>query len=197
MSVTFDPSDAAVHELAQRILARPEYASWRSSSSPLWLFTWLAELYLTDPFLFWTITGILSLLLVLIVAHVGWTIRRGLATQPDGGPHDAPGNAPSFVDEAARLAERGRYLDASRAVQLGAIQLLVRAERIRLGRGDSNRVLRRQLRDARIDDGLRDDLVASIGSLERCWFRDREENEDLYRRWRQVYGRLTTEVAAS
>jgi hypothetical protein len=92
------------------------------------------------------------------------------------------------------LATQGRYLDAARAVQLGTIELLVRADRIRLGRGDANRVLREQVRDARIATTLRDDLVDSIATLERRWFRDREEDEDLYRRWRQVYGRLAADV---
>jgi hypothetical protein len=195
--VAFDPTDAAVHELARRILDRPDYASWHSATSPGQLITWFATLYFRNPGLFWGIAGSLLVLLVLIVAHVAWTIRPGLAATSPGGASEATATAPSFVEQAAALAESGRYLDASRAVQLGAIQLLVGAERIRLGRGDSNRALRRQLREARIDDALREDLVGSIGSLERSWFRDREENEDLYRRWRQVYGRLAAEVAGA
>jgi hypothetical protein len=80
---------------------------------------------------------------------------------------------------------------------LGTIELLVRTDRIRLGRGDANRVLRERVRDARIAAPLRDDLVDSIGLLERRWFRDREEDEDLYRRWQQVYGRLAADVGMS
>jgi hypothetical protein len=189
--------DAAVRALARQILDRPEYASWRSKTSPEWIIRWLLNLLNENPVLFWLIVGTMLLMLVLIVGHVAWTIRRGLITRPADGPGGGPDAARSFVDDATALAARGRYLDAARAVQLGTIELLVRAGRIRLGRGDANRVLRRRLGEARIDDGLRDDLVASIASLERRWFRDREEDEELYRRWRGVYGRLAAEVAVS
>jgi hypothetical protein len=195
--MAFDADDAAVRALAHRILDRPEYASWHAKTSGRSILRWLASLYVDDPVLFWAVTFLLTALLVLIVAHVAWTIRRGMIAAPrdDGaGAHDA---APSFVDDAAALAERGRYLDAARAVQLGTIQLLVRAGRVRLGRGDPNRVLRRRLEDAGIGDALRAELLESIGSLERRWFRDREEDAELYARWRRVYGALADEVAAS
>jgi hypothetical protein len=188
--------DATIRALAIEILDRPEYASWRSKTSPERIIRWLLDLLANDPVLFWLIVGTMLLILVLIVAHVAWTIRRGLGARSPDGPGGARDAARSFVDDAAALAARGRYLDASRAVQLGAIELLVRAGRIRLGRGDANRVLRRRLAEARIDDALREELVASIASLERRWFRDREEDQTLYDRWRGVYGRLATEVAA-
>jgi HEPN domain-containing protein len=197
MGSVFDPDEALVREVAKRILERPEYASWRSQTSPEWLIRWLASLYFENRPLFWAITVTLVVLFVLILWHITYTIRRGLAARPHPGTGALPASAPSFVDDAADLAERGRYLDAARAVQLAVIELLVRAERIRLGRGDANRVLREQLRNARIGDGLREELVESIRTLERHWFRDREEDEDLYRRWRQVYGRLAADVGAA
>jgi hypothetical protein len=198
MPAAFDPDDAAVRALVHQILDRPAYAAWHARTSPLQLFRWLGTLYFRNPVLFWLITATLTLLLVLIVAHVAWTIRRGLATRPsDDDRARAPDATRSFVDDAAALAERGRYLDASRAVQLGAIALLVRTGRIRLGRGDPNRVLRRRLGEARIGDTVRTELLGSIASLERRWFRDREEDEALYRRWRHVYGALAAEVAQS
>lgn len=189
--------DAAVRALARRILARPEYAAWHAKTGPAWFIVRLASLYVDNPVLFWIVTAALTLLLVLIVGHVAWTIRRGMAARP---PSDgtAAADAPrSFVEDATALAEAGRYLDASRAVQLATIQLLVHAGRIRLGRGDPNRVLRRRLDEAHIGDALRAELIGAIAALERRWFRDREEDADLYRRWRRVYGALANEVAAS
>ena len=193
----FDPTDAIVREAVHRVLERPEYAGWRSTMSPEWLVRWLFNLYFDDRPLFWIITGTLVLLFVLILWHVVWTIRRGLASDPRGAGVVASAAAPSFVEEATVLADRGRYLDAARAVQLAAIETLVRSDRIQLGRGDANRVLREQLRGARIAPALREELVASIGALERRWFRDREEDADLYRSWRDVYGRLAADVGAA
>jgi hypothetical protein len=196
MASQFDPADAVVREAVQRILERPEYASWRSSTSIERFIRWLVGLYADTPGAFAAISAALVLLLLLILWHLVWTIRRGLASEPRIGTA-ALAAGPSFVDEAAVFASRGRYLDAARAVQLGTIELLVRTDRIRLGRGDANRVLRERVRDARIAAPLREDLVDSIGLLERRWFRDREEDEDLYRRWQQVYGRLAADVGAS
>jgi hypothetical protein len=186
--------DAAVRTLARQILDRPEYAPWRSRPSFDWIIGWLVRLFDENPALFWVIVAAMVLLLVLIVVHVAWTIRRGLTARPADVRDGAHDGRRSFVDDATALARDGRFLDASRAVQLGVIQLLVGAGRIELGRGDANRVLRRRLGQAHIDGALRDELVASIASLERRWFRDREEDEELYRRWRWVYGRLTAEI---
>jgi hypothetical protein len=197
MPASLAPDDAAVRALAQQILERPEYASWHAKTGPLRLFTWLGSLYFDNPLLFWVVTTVLTLLLVLVVTHVAWTIRRGVTAGPPPADAAAVGTPRAFVDDAAALADAGRYLDASRAVQLGTIQLLVHAGRIRLGRGDPNRVLRRRLDEARIGDGLHAELIAAIAALERRWFRDREEDADLYQRWRRVYGALAEEVAAS
>jgi hypothetical protein len=195
-----NPDEALVRDLAHRILDRPEYASWHASGSLDWLGrlgTWLASLFFDNPALFWTIVGVLTLLLVLIVTHVSWTIRKGLAARP---PVDADGAlepAPSYVDDAAAFAAGGHYLDASRAIQLGAIQLLIERGRLRLERSDSNRVLGRKLRDARMADALRQDLLTAITRLERDWFRDRHDDEDLYRLWQRAYAALASEVAAA
>lgn len=193
------PGDDAVRALAHAILDRPEYGLWRPSRFGEWLgrvVEWFASLLATSPLLFWVIVAALTLTLFGIVAHLVWTVRKGIATEANA---DAPraDDGPRFAEEADALARRGRFLDAARVMQLGAIDRLVRAGRLRLGRGDPNAVLRRRLGEASLADGVRRDLLAAIADLERRWFRDRDEDEDLYRRWLGVHAALDTTLTTA
>ena len=184
------PSDDEIRQLASRILERPEYAAWRPDQALRQLIEWLSSLWVTNQPLFWLITGISVLLLVLIVVHLVWTIRFGMATRPPATLPAPAANASRFADEARRLAEQGRFLDAARALQLGTIEILVRKGHVRLGRGDANATFRRRVREAPLGDGLREELVALIARLERSLFRDRDEDETLYRSWQHAYAQV-------
>jgi hypothetical protein len=190
------PSDDAVRALAREILDRPEYSYWRPGKVGEWL-EWFAKLFDTNPVLFWEIVAALALTLLAIVVHVVWTLRKGLAMTPDGGDVVRADDRPRFADEAEALARRGRFVDASRAMQLGAIDRLVRAGHLRLGRGDPNTVLRRRLGETTLADDVRRDLLAAVAELERRWFRDRVEDEALYHRWRRVHAALDTTLTAA
>ena len=195
--MTSVPTDAEIRELASRILERPEYASWHVSDAFVKGLVWLAGLFETDPALFWILSIVSLLLLLLIVAHVSWTIRVGMARRPAATPGESAAAGPRFVDEARALAARGRFLDAARALQLGTIDLLIRKGHMQLGRSDANGVFRRRLREATLDAGIRDELVALVARLERSLFRDRDEDEDLYRRWERAYAALDAQANAA
>src|SRR5437879_3174272 len=55
---------------------------------------------------------------------------------------------------------------------------------------DPNGTLRRRLRDAGLPEAERGDLLALIDWLEQRWFRDRNEERELYDRWRSLHARL-------
>jgi hypothetical protein len=189
-------TDAAARDAARRVLERPEYASWQTRDWLIDILKWLGRLHADDPALFWALTVALTLVLVAVVMHVVWTVRRGLR---EGAADDVRPTAPEprFVEEADALAERGRFLDAARTIQLGAIHILVRGDVVRLHRGDANRALRRQIGQAKLGNDTREALLVSIADLERSWFRDRREDEGLYRRWRAAYRTLASEMAAA
>jgi hypothetical protein len=190
------PSDDAVRALAREILDRPEYSLWRPGKVGEWL-GWLADLFFTNPMLFWVIVAALTLTLIGIVTHVVWTVRKGITTAPDGHDLARADDRPRFTDEAEALARRGRFVDAARAMQLGAIDRLVRAGHLRLGRGDPNTVLCRRLGETTLADDVRRDLLAAVAELERRWFRDRVEDEALYHRWQRVHAALDTTLTAA
>lgn len=184
------PTDAEVRELAGRILERPEYSAWHTQEWLRRMLGWLSSLVVTNPVLGWLILSTCVSLLVVILWHVIWTLRKGMASRLSATPTEPGASAARFVLEAHALAASGRFLDASRAMQLGTIDLLVRKGLVHLARGDANVVFRRRVRDAPLGAALRDELIGLIARLERSWFRDRNEDESLYRSWQDAYARI-------
>jgi len=194
-------SDERARELAAEILQRPEYAdgqTYRLRSQILerlieWLrdlSAWFDTLRFESPALYWTLLLVLLVTLVLLLAHVTWSIHAALTAArrpPERRPEAA---RPHFTDEAAALARGGQFLAAAHRLQLAAIELLLNRNLLDLSRFEPNRVLRRRLREARLPAAERDDLLALLDRLETRWFRDRTEDDELYRRWQALYERL-------
>jgi HEPN domain-containing protein len=167
------PPDEQVRALAVTILKRSEFAFWHDTPWLISFLAWLSGLWEKDPVLYYAILVGLTAVALLLLAHVGWAVRR-----------------PPFLEEADALARRGMFLEAARRVQLAALDLLLRARVLELGRSDPNRTLRRRLRDAALPEAERRDLLALIDWLEQRWFRDRSEERELYDRWRSLHARL-------
>jgi len=192
-------SDDRVRALATEILLRPEYARWRGQSLAwlerlrTWLerfLSWSNNLAVHAPVLYWTLLVLLLGLAVGLLLHVAVSLRAALAQPAAGVSPRADADDPRFLEHAEVLAQKGRFLDAARTVQLAAIDLLIRRRVLTLARADANRVLRRRLGAAALPGSERGELLLLLERLERCWFRDRAEDHELYERWRQLYGRL-------
>ena len=74
---------AEIRELASEILARPEYAKYRTDSAEQWarwideLLAWISrlkDLYEDSPGLYWLIVGLLTLVMLALIAHIAWSI---------------------------------------------------------------------------------------------------------------------------
>src|SRR6266705_826814 len=163
------PPDEQVRALAVAILKRSEFAFWHDTPWLMSFLAWLSGLWETDPVLYWAM------------------LAGSLAVAPPARPPRPDGAAPRFLEEADALARRGLFLEAARRVQLAALDLLLRARVLELGRSDPNRTLRRRLRDAALPEAERGDLLALIDWLEQRWFRDRSEERELYDRWRSLH----------
>ena len=184
------PPDEQVRALAVTILKRSEFAFWHDTPWLISFLAWLSGLWETDPVLYYAMLVGLVAVALLLLAHVTWAARRALAVAPPARPPRPDGAAPRFLEEADALARRGMFLEAARRVQLAALDLLLRARVLELGRSDPNRTLRRRLRDAALPEAERGDLLALIDWLEQRWFRDRNEERELYDRWRSLHARL-------
>ncbi len=198
MASGLELGDERVRELAAEILAREEYAAhrldvdaWRALLR--WIadgFAWLEGLRFAEPGLFWTVLIGLVLLSLLLLGHVVWTVSLALR-MPDPDPAAAAGpEGPSLLVQAERLAGEGRFLEASRRVELATLALLLERRWIELARSDPNRVLRRRLRAAALPEPERGELLALLDRLESGLFRDGVEDPELYAGWRALHARL-------
>jgi hypothetical protein len=200
------PPDETIRAAARAVLARDEYAQFRLGDSiPDWLaalerwisdyLEWTRALSDTSPVLFALLVGGLSLLSLLLIAHVVWSLRVAMRGRPAATSGGSPPPARDFAALAAQLAARGETLEACRALQLACLELLVGRGALALARHDSNSTLRDRLRGSSLPAPLRDDLIAGIDRLERSWFRDREPSPDLLALWRRVHNGLREAVA--
>jgi hypothetical protein len=200
------PSDEAIRAAAHAVLAREEYARYRFAESfPDWLeaikswiwdyIEWTRELSSTSPVLFTLFIGGLTLISLLLLAHIVWTLRVAMRGRPAREAHEGRAAQRDFAGEAARLAARGETLEACRALQLACLELLIGRGALALARHDSNSTLRTRLRGCPLPAPLREDLIAAVDRLERSWFRDREPSADLLALWHRVHAGLRRAVA--
>src|SRR5206468_7221552 len=139
------PSDGHVRALAVTILKRSEFAFWHDTPGLISFLAWLSGLWETDPVLYWAMLAGLVAVALLLLAHVTWAVRRALAVPAPARPPRPDTAAPPFLEEADALARRGMFLEAARRVQLAALDLLLRARVLSLGRSDPHRTLRLRL----------------------------------------------------
>ena len=192
-------SDEKVRQLADEVLAREHFARWRGIEQDWlraileWLaryLGWMDELWDASPLLYWLIVAGLIALILLLLAHVVWSIRVALA-QPEAptSKSQAPAS-PRFAEQAEALAHEGRFIEAAHRLLLASIQLLVQRGAIELERHDANRTLRRRVAKSSLPAEQRAEFLRLLEELERRWFRDRVPDPDLYRAWEALHARL-------
>lgn len=200
------PSPAHIRETVARVLDDPLYAWWRTpSESGGWtqavvralrgFFARIAILQAEQPVLYWTLLVGLLVLAVGLLVHAGWTVRVALRASAGTTPGDGRAEHVDYRELAARFAARGDHLEAARHVQLAVLELLVARRVIPLARSDSNAVLRRRLRAARLAEQEQHECLGLIGRLERACFRDDAGSEELYRAWCGLHERLAQDTA--
>jgi hypothetical protein len=152
----------------------------------------------TSPLLYWTLLGGLVVLALLLTTHVVVSLRSALAGSSVVERRDARADgAPSFAQEAERLAAEGRYLDAARKLQLACIETLLGRGVLELRRFEPNTTLRRRLDAAPIPPAQRREFAALLRRLETRLFRDRVEDRPLFEAWRELHRRLAAGEAGA
>jgi hypothetical protein len=131
-----------------------------------------------------------------VLATSVWIVASVVRALREGSAEDEAGSAPAgvagqgWLARAEALAGQGRFLEAAHCTQLAALELLLSGEWLALERSDTNRTLRKRLREAPLPDAERNDFLALLDRLESRWFRDRVEDRDLYGAWRGLHARL-------
>jgi len=196
------PGDAELRGRAADILARGEYAQYRvderawmdfySHLNDAYLALWerLEALHADAPALYWAILAGLLGVAVLLIVHMVWTIRIALRTAapPEAPPPSVAGT--ELRERAEALGATGQFLDAARCYQLACLELLIARGSLELRRSDPNPTLRERLAASDLSPRTREEFRAQLDALEAQWFRDREDDPDLFRAWRSLHGSL-------
>jgi hypothetical protein len=198
-------SDAAVRDLAGKILARPEYADANGIHSKVegWLarflerlFSWFSQLQVmrdSSPLLYWLVVLAIAGVSVALIAHVTWTVWIAMtAPQPVSSERASTGGVPDLAREAESLAASGRYLDAAHRLMLASFRTLAERSVIELRPDRSNRWIRAALRGSTLAENLAVELDALVERTERRWFGDRQNDPEIYARWRSAYEQLSS-----
>jgi hypothetical protein len=188
-------SDEEVRRAAAEVLARPDYAG-RKVDEAAWLAFlqrirdafegfqgWMIDLSTAAPLLYWTIIGSLLLISIGLFAHLAWTVRVALRAAEPEEPQRAVAPRRDLHAEAEAAAREGRYLAAVRLLHADCLEVLLRREVIAVGRGATNRDLRRQLARSGLPEAQQRSFAELLDALERQLFRDREDDRDLYFAW--------------
>lgn len=205
MATPPDLSDEQVRALANEILGREEYfqpglteEAWRAVlERVLGFFDFLEGLRIASPVIYWLLLGGLAVVGVALIAHVAWTVRLALrmpGPEARAASRDAAG--PGFLEQAERLARDGRYLEATRHVELGSLELLLRRRVIDLSRSDPGRALRARVRASGLPEAEREALIALQERLEASLFRDHAADRALYEAWLALHRRLEAVASA-
>jgi hypothetical protein len=202
-----DTSDAAVRDLAGKILARPEYADANGIHSQIqsWLsrfferlFGWFSQLEVmrdSSPLLYWMVVLAIAGVSVALIAHVTWTIWIAMtAPQPVSSEAASAAGVPDLAREAESLAASGRYLDAAHRLMLASFRTLAERAVIELRPDRSNRWIRTALRGSTLAENLANELDALVERTERRWFGDRINDPEIYARWRSAYEQISSQA---
>jgi hypothetical protein len=114
------------------------------------LHEWLEELHVFSPILYWIVFAALVALLLALLAHIGWTLRRAFRVELSEGerPAEARARAQRFSElreQANRRAAQGDWRAAARLFLLSLLALIEERKFLQLARGWTNREILRRL----------------------------------------------------
>jgi hypothetical protein len=191
--------DQAVRERAAEILARPQYARFRTLQAE-WLgkllelfnewLAWITQLHARAPGLYFTLLLGMLALCALLITHLVWSLRAAMRMPAPAAAARGAGER-DFAAEARSLAERGEFLEASHRLLLASLAHAARNRLVELKPDDGNRALCRKLEGAAIDPAMRARWIELIARTDALWFGARAQDAELYAAWRNVYGALT------
>lgn len=144
------PTGEEIRDKLADIFARPEFSpqpdSLLSALVELLVafFVWLGELHATAPVLFWVLLIGCIVLLLLLAAHITWTVRRvlfagGRAASAAKGREERRRLSQSYFEEARLKAGKAEYTEAIRFLFLALVYRLDETGRVNFQQAYTNR----------------------------------------------------------
>lgn len=143
------PDDEEIRRRLADVYARPEFQSGGRDASWLWqrflrFADWLSHLQGTNPVLYWTLLTVCILLLLALVGHIAWTVRRVLTAGGEGTGAAEAARArqrlsQGFREDAGRCADRGDFTEAIRYLFLSLVYCFDESGRVSFRGAYTNR----------------------------------------------------------
>jgi hypothetical protein len=127
-----------------------------------------------------------------VVLVWGWREVRQRQTRPPAALRSSGHLHADALREARVLAGQGQYLEAAHRVQLATLAMLIEFDWLELARSDPNRTLRDRVRNSRLPERERGQLVSLVDRLERLWFNEPEDDPVLFEDWIRLDERLAS-----
>jgi hypothetical protein len=203
------PSPETIRQKAEEVVARPDY-QLDTQLDPeslglwirllLWLLTPLRWLFRSmegmPDFLRWIVVITLTIILVLLLAHIVWTFIRAVRGTPRRRFVQQSRGQEQTVEhweqEARNAASCGDFILAVRYLFLASLRRIERAEKRKLRRGITNRELIRRYRAS----PLCEPLNCMVETIELKWYGHETCRETDFERCREEYARVCRLIPA-
>jgi hypothetical protein len=184
-----NPPESEIRRRLDDILARPEFLTQPPAN--LWqqfvewfarLADWLAGLRVANPVLFWLILIVCLTLLVLIVAHIVWTVRRVFFMNPQMRQRDLVREqrvslGHSFWEEAQRKASEREFTEAVRCLFLSLVYHFDETGRVLFQKASTNREYLALLADR---PEIQSELAVFVDMLDDNWYGQQPTRSEQY-----------------
>ena len=183
------PGKAEIRRRLEEVFAGPEFSAsglnWERWLADLFVrfFGWLGGLRAASPVLFWVILLGCCALLVLLVGHITWTVRRVFAARPRRRGEEAEAAdrrqrlSLAYREEARRAADGGEFTEAIRFLFLSLVYRFDESGRVNFRRAYTNREYLALFADRpEVGSGL----AVFVDTLDDYWYAQRPTDRGRY-----------------
>jgi hypothetical protein len=194
------PPEEAIRQAVAKVYARPEFEPSKGWDGWLLLlraieqlFKWLGGLGETNRVLFWILLWTCVALLLLLVAHLSWSVIkvftfRDRAAKATEAALARQGLSRSFWEKAQSQAAAGDFTEALRCLFLSLVYRFDENGRVHFDRAYTNREYLSLVADR---PEIQSKLARLVDALDEYWYGQRPVQEPLYRDCLAVYQTLT------
>lgn len=184
-----------IHRRLENILSRPEFnqgnLNWILEAIRAF-FQWLGDLSTTAPILFVLVVGSLVLVLVLLLAHITWSITRVFTYTPETAAARAAAEQRQRLSLAHRQgalehAARGEFTEAIRFLFLSLVYRFDEEGRVLFQRAYTNREYLTLFADR---PRVNEDLRVFVDTLDDHWYGQQPTDAGRYQECLSLYERL-------
>lgn len=193
------PDESRIRRQLGEIFERPEFTPESGVSLPDefrraldLFFKWLGSLSRANPALYWILLTVCVTLLVVLSAHILWTLRQALfvTARPDAGVSDRSERIRRSIfyqEEAHRRSAGGDYTEAIRSLFLSLVYLFDESGRVSFQRAYTNREYLALFRDRpQVHRGLQ----VFVETLDQYWYGERPTDALRYQECLGLYESL-------